>query len=70
MTQSNVIAAVEQGSESLPDALSWLLESASPWFPSPMATFIFGGEIWLLQPSPRIAIDPTQTSSPDAFPTW
>jgi SAM-dependent methyltransferase len=53
MTQSNVIAAVEQGSETLADVHAWLLDTASPLFPSPRGTFTFGGEIWFLQPSPQ-----------------
>jgi len=51
MTQSNVIAAVEQGSESLPAVYSWLLESVGPLFPVRAATFLFGGEILFLQPT-------------------
>jgi SAM-dependent methyltransferase/GNAT superfamily N-acetyltransferase len=51
MTQSNVIAAVEQGAESLPAVYSWLLESVGPLFPAPAATFLFGGEILFLQRS-------------------
>lgn len=50
MTQSNVIAAVEQGSESLQDVHAWLLESADSLFVSPTGSFIFGGEIWFLRP--------------------
>jgi SAM-dependent methyltransferase len=50
MTQSNVIAAVEQGTESLESVTAWLFNSAQPFFPSAKGTFIFGGEIWYLQP--------------------
>jgi hypothetical protein len=53
LTQSNVIAAVEQGGEPLPAVYSWLLASVSPLFPVPTATFLFGGEILFLQPSPN-----------------
>jgi len=51
LTQSNVIAAVEQGSESLEAVHAWLLETVTPLFPSPTATFAFGGEIWFLTPT-------------------
>jgi SAM-dependent methyltransferase len=51
MTQSNVIAAVEQGSEPLEAVHAWLLETVTPLFPSPTATFAFGGEIWYLRKS-------------------
>jgi SAM-dependent methyltransferase len=50
MTQSNVIAAVEQGSESLDSVNAWLLDSTQPFFQSAKGTFTFGGEIWYLQP--------------------
>jgi SAM-dependent methyltransferase len=50
MTQSNVIAAVEQGSETLAEVHTWLLDTVSPLFSSPQGTFLFGGEIWFLQP--------------------
>ncbi len=51
MTQSNAIAAVEQGGKSLASASAWLLDSVSPFFRTPTATFQFGGEIWYLQSS-------------------
>ena len=50
MTQSNVIAAVEQGSQTLDDVHAWLLDTVSPLFLAPQGTFLFGGEIWFLQP--------------------
>ena len=53
MTQSNVIAAVEQGGKSLASVYAWLLDSVSPLFRAPTATFQFGGEIWHLQSSPN-----------------
>lgn len=49
MTQSNVIAAVEQGSEAPEDVYVWLLDSVKPLFPTATATFPFGGEIWYLR---------------------
>lgn len=51
MTHSNIIAAVELGSESISDAYAWLLDTAAPLFPSATGTFLFGGEIWFLQPT-------------------
>ena len=48
-TQSNVIAAVEHGRESLDEALGWLMRSLEPLFPSPAATFPFGASVWLLR---------------------
>lgn len=50
-THCNIIAAVEQGSESISDVYAWLLETAAPLFSSETGTFLFGGEIWFLQPS-------------------
>ncbi len=44
-TQTNVIAAVERGSESLEGARSWLLAEARPLFPAEICTFVFGGAI-------------------------
>jgi SAM-dependent methyltransferase len=51
ITHSNVIACVEEGRESVADVSAWLLEAVRPLFPGPNATFLFGGEIWYLQPS-------------------
>jgi SAM-dependent methyltransferase len=44
-TQTNVIAAVEQGTESLEEVYSWLIEACVPFFPKPRCTFLFGGSI-------------------------
>ena len=49
MTQSNVIAAVEEGGEPLEDARGWLLSAVTPFFPGPRGTFRFGGVITYLQ---------------------
>ncbi len=49
MTQSNVIAALEEGSERAEAIQAWLLADLAPLFPSPRATFPFGGTFWLLQ---------------------
>ena len=48
-TQSNVIAAVEQGNETIEDVYSWLVSQTKPYFHSVKATFVFGGSIWYLQ---------------------
>jgi SAM-dependent methyltransferase len=53
MTQSNVIAAVEQGSQSPQSVHSWLLDSVTPFFRIGTATFLFSGEIWYLQANVR-----------------
>jgi ubiquinone/menaquinone biosynthesis C-methylase UbiE len=45
MTQSNVIAAVEQGTERAENTYAWLLEQLTPLFPLPKVTFLFGGVI-------------------------
>jgi SAM-dependent methyltransferase len=47
-TQSNVIAAVEQGTEQLDDVFDWLMNESAPLFPADEATFMFGGYIWYL----------------------
>jgi len=44
-TQSNVIAAVEKGSESLESVRAWLLSEVRPLFTTQTGTFIFGGAI-------------------------
>jgi ubiquinone/menaquinone biosynthesis C-methylase UbiE len=64
-TQSNVIAAAEEGAENLEEVHRWLVDSVAPFFPGPVATFEFGGHIWYLKttqgkasevsPEPRMA---------------
>jgi SAM-dependent methyltransferase len=49
MTQSNIIAAVEQGTERSEAVYSWLLRELTPLFPSANGTFVFGGYLCLLQ---------------------
>ena len=49
-TQSNVIAAVEEGSEGIEEIHGWLMDSLDPLFPDSRATFVFGGHIWYLRP--------------------
>lgn len=48
-THSNVVAAVEEGRESLGEVHEWLVKSLRDLFPDPMATFEFGGDIWYLE---------------------
>ncbi|MBC7806813.1 MAG: class I SAM-dependent methyltransferase [Akkermansiaceae bacterium] len=52
LTQSNVIAAVEQGEEKIEEVYDWLLHELEPLFRSPVETFLFGGYIWYLQKTP------------------
>jgi ubiquinone/menaquinone biosynthesis C-methylase UbiE len=49
ITQSNVIAATEQGSEKVEDVYLWINTQAKPFFNAEKATFAFGGYIWYLQ---------------------
>jgi ubiquinone/menaquinone biosynthesis C-methylase UbiE len=48
-TQSNIIAAVEGGSETLSAARAWLLTTFGPYFTAPVCTFQFGGKITFLR---------------------
>ena len=51
-TQSNVIAAVEEGSDDIEEVHTWLLDSLPPLFPrGARATFVFGGYVWYLRHS-------------------
>ncbi len=50
ITHSNVIAKVEQGRETLEDVSAWIVESVRPFFTGPTGTFLYGGDIWYLQP--------------------
>jgi len=50
-THSNVIAAVEQGNQSLDEITTWIVESVRPFFRAATEPFVFGGEIWYLQPA-------------------
>lgn len=49
ITQSNVIAATEKGSENVEDIHLWLVTQTRPFFKSEKATFVFDGYIWYLQ---------------------
>jgi len=48
-TQSNIIAAVEQGTETIDQASDWLYENIKSFFSSEKAAFTFGGGIWYFQ---------------------
>lgn len=54
-TQSNIIAAVEEGEWSLDNVVEWLNSSLDPFFADPEAEFEFGGEVWYLQKNRTIA---------------
>jgi hypothetical protein len=50
VTQSNVIAAVEGGRESITDVREWLREGTAPLFGTRTeASFLFAGPIWYLR---------------------
>jgi SAM-dependent methyltransferase len=49
VTQSNVIAATEQGQERVEDVFQWIVEQARPLFKSERSSFQFSGYIWYLQ---------------------
>lgn len=51
-TQSNVIAAVEAGKESLEEIHEWLVDSLTLLFGGSRATLEFGGYIWCLETMP------------------
>ena len=48
-TQSNVIATVEQGTESNESVYNWLINELAPMFKVSIATFSFGGSIGFFQ---------------------
>lgn len=52
MTQSNIIAAVEGGRESIEQAVAWITESVAPLFVREQETFVFGGHIQFLTRAP------------------
>lgn len=49
ITQSNVIAATEQGQENVEEVYNWLIAQIKPFFKSERVPFPFGGFIWYLQ---------------------
>ncbi|MBA4116989.1 MAG: class I SAM-dependent methyltransferase [Rubrobacter sp.] len=51
-TQSNVIAAIEGGKDSLEEVHEWLVGSLTGFFRGSRATLEFGGHIWCLETSP------------------
>jgi len=54
VTQSNVIAAVEGGRESITDVRQWLMTGTESLFgPRPDARFLFAGPIWYLRKAER-----------------
>lgn len=48
-TQTNVVAAAEQGIESLETANQWLFDQVRPFFTSTRATFVFRTRTWYLK---------------------
>jgi hypothetical protein len=48
-TQTDVMAAVEQGRESIESASQWLLEQVRPFFSDASATFVFVTRAWYLR---------------------
>jgi SAM-dependent methyltransferase len=48
-TQTNVVAAIEQGRESLESAGQWLLDQVHPFFANTTATFVFATRAWYLR---------------------
>lgn len=48
-TQSNVIAAVEEGQETIAAVTDWLSESLAPLFRRNDERFAFGGIVWMLR---------------------
>jgi len=57
LTQTNVIAAVEEGAMPLADAAAWIAAGVAPFFGGARRTLRFGGTIWWLrlaeQPGPH-----------------
>ena len=49
VTQSNVIAEIEQGTNYIDDVAAWLTDQVKPLFPDPKATFGFGGSVCFLR---------------------
>lgn len=49
VTQSNVIAATEQGDEPVEEVFRWILAETRPLFKTERPAFVFKGYIWYLQ---------------------
>ena len=50
LTQSNMIAALEDGRESPDEAARWLGRELGGFFTNGALTILFGGPIWILKP--------------------
>ena len=48
-TQTNIIAAVERGAETIEEATTWLHRELEPFFTAPRGTFLFGGPVIYLR---------------------
>ena len=48
-TQTNIMAAVNQGRESIESAYGWLLDQVQPYFTGPKDTFVFVTRAWYLR---------------------
>ena len=60
ISQSNIIAKVEQGSERIEDVEKWLLDSTREFFENRKSgTFLFRGGIWYLRRGSKVRRDPT-----------
>lgn len=55
MTQSNVIAALEEGADPASAIQRWFVEEVTPLFPAERGTFLFGGPVWYLKRQPESA---------------
>ena len=51
VTHSNVIAATEQGTESVDGVVAWIVDSVRPLFAGATESLVYGGEIWYLRPA-------------------
>ena len=53
LTQSNFIARIEEGKESVESISGWLRQELDPFFAHDLETFMYGGWIWYLQRDER-----------------
>lgn len=58
-TQTNVIAAVEDGDQSIDDIKAWLRRELRPYFATGPLTVRFGGPVWILR-SERLNVESRQ----------
>lgn len=49
ITQTNVVAALQNGRETVESARKWLLEQMNPFFDKDIATFVFSTRTWYLR---------------------